>query len=310
MPTWGDLLQEFGRIIDPAQKSQWLANTLNQKLNDVSRLRDDKNVILYGSAFLQKPMAPGALLQINNEDINGFMTMIHGMDVNRGLTLILHTPGGVTNSTESIVAYLRSKFTSIEVIVPTFAMSAGTMISLAADRIILGRQSQLGPIDPQMPGNGRIVSAIAIIDQFERAKAEITVDNTAAHVWAPILNSLGPALLQEAQNALDYSEQIVAEWLEKYMFGDQQNAREKAAKVAKYFSRGSDPNHRKKSHGRRIDRQEAAGQGVVIEELEQSQDLQEAALTAYHLMTIAFETSPSVRLMANSLGKTWLKNVQ
>lgn len=49
-------------------------------------------------------------------------------------------------------------------------MSAGTMISLSANKIIMGRQSQLGPIDPQMPLSGRFVSAQSIIDQFEEAK--------------------------------------------------------------------------------------------------------------------------------------------
>ncbi len=308
MPSWGDLVTEFNKVGDPVKKQQWIESKLAEYLLKVSSLRGDTNVILYGSAFLQKPMAPGALLQISSEDINGFMSMMHGMDWKKGLTLILHTPGGVTNSTETIVAYLRSKFENIEVIVPTFAMSAGTMISLAADKIIMGRQSQLGPIDPQMPGNGRIVSAIAIIDQFERAKAEISADVSSAHVWAPILSSLGPALLQESQNAIDYSEKIVAEWLEKYMYKNEADPRTKAIATAMYFSRGEDPNHKKKSHGRRIDRVEALSQGVTIEELETNQDLQEAVLTAYHLMTIVFNTSPGVRLMANSLGKQWAKN--
>lgn len=58
------------------------------------------------------------------------MSVMFGMDWNKGLTLVLHTPGGVTNAAETLVAYLRSKFNYIEVIVPTFAMSAGTMISL------------------------------------------------------------------------------------------------------------------------------------------------------------------------------------
>lgn len=57
------------------------------------------------------------------------MATLHGMEWEKGLTLILHTPGGVTNAAESIVSYLHSKFSDIETIVPTIAMSAGTMIS-------------------------------------------------------------------------------------------------------------------------------------------------------------------------------------
>jgi ClpP class serine protease len=153
-------------------------------------------VIFYASAFLQKPQAPASIIQITAEDLNAFMSVMYGMKWERGLTLILHTPGGVTNATESIVSYLRSKFDDIEVIVPTFAMSAGTMISLGANRIVMGRQSQLGPIDPQFFLGQTALSARAIVDQFEQAKDDIRKDLTLAHVWAPILQSIGPALLQ------------------------------------------------------------------------------------------------------------------
>lgn len=308
MPSWTDLVNTLEAQSNDQAKTLWLKQTFDNSLQSISTLRNNRNVLFYGSAFLQKPTASPIMLQITHEEINGFMSVMHGMDWSKGLTLLMHTPGGVTNATETIVAYLRSKFNDIEVIVPTFAMSAGTMISLAADKITLGRQSQLGPIDPQMPAGGRMVSAIAILDQFERAKKEISEDRDQAHLWAPILPSLGPALLQEAQNAIDYSEQIVADWLEKYMFKNHATPKQKALAVAKHFSRGSEGGHRKKSHGRRIDRDEARGQGLTIEDLETSQPLQEAVLTAYHLLTIIFEKSPALKVLTNQQGKSWIKN--
>ena len=128
-------------------------------MNDVARLRGNRNVVLYASAFLQKPQAPAQNLQLTAEELNGLMSVIHGMDWPAGLVLILHTPGGLTNAAETIVGYLRSKFSWIEVIVPALAMSAGTMIALSANTIVMGRQSQLGPIDAQLPAGGRYVSA-------------------------------------------------------------------------------------------------------------------------------------------------------
>ncbi len=308
MPSWTELLAQIEAQPNDQSKTHWLSQSFNESLARVSALRQHRNVLFYGSAFLQKPNAPPILLQITHEDINGFMSVLHGMDFTQGLTLIMHTPGGVTNATETIVAYLRAKFEDIEVIVPTYAMSAGTMISLCADRIIMGRQSQLGPIDPQMPAGGRIVSALAILDQFERAKKEISIDKNQAHLWAPILPSLGPALLQEAQNAIDYSEQIVAEWLETHMFRDLPDAHERAITVAQYFSRGSADGNRKKSHGRRIDRVEAKAQGLNIEDLEDAQNLQDAVLTAYHLLTIMFEKSHALKILASHQGRRWIKN--
>lgn len=305
MPSWNDLLDEFNRQPDE-RKAEWLTGRQISALADVGNLRGGNNVMLYGSAFLQKNWAPGDTVMITHEDINGLMSVIYQMDFTKGLTLILHTPGGQGTATESIVAYLRSKFPAgIEVIVPSMAMSAGTMISLASDRIVMGRQSQLGPIDPQMPaGNGQTVSARAIVEQFERAKADVMGNINAAHVWAPVLASLGPALLQEADNALAYSESIVAGWLTTGMVSGSADPVATGAAIARYFNDAS----KHKSHGRRIGRDEARDQGVVVEDLEDHQDLQEAVLTAYHVMTIWFEQTLITKFLFSHVGRTWLKN--
>lgn len=300
MPAWNELLTE-AESKSPEEASSWIREQLVAALRSISNLRANRNVLLYASAFLQKPAAPGSMLQITHEEINGFMSVMYGMDWNKGLTLVLHTPGGITNAAETLVAYLWSKFRQIEVIVPTYAMSAGTMISLAADRIVMGRQSQLGPIDPQMPIAGLFVSARAIVEQFERAKAEITGDRSLAHVWAPILQSVGPALLQEAQNALDYGETMVEKWMANRMLN---GSPEKAKSAAAHFNDAT----KHLSHGRRIDRDEARRNHLVVEDLEDDQNLQEAVLTAYHIATVLFEKGPATKLLVSNAGRMWVKN--
>jgi Serine dehydrogenase proteinase len=301
MPAWNELVNELTPIPGP-ELGPWLVAKQNEWLRKLRIKRGDRNVIFYASAFLQKPAAPAMFLQISPEDINGLMSVMHGMDWSKHLTLVLHTPGGVTNATETIVEYLLQKFTRIEVIVPTFAMSGGTMVSLAADNIVMGRQSQLGPIDAQMPVGGRSVSARAIVEQFEEAQREILGDTRRAAVWAAILQSLGPALLVEAKNALDYGEHMVARWLGQRMFRADQ---EKADSVAAYFNRAQQ--HR--SHGRRIDRNEARSQGLQIEDLETDADLQDVVLTNYHLATLIFEKSPAVKFIASDNGQLWVKSL-
>ncbi len=301
MPSWNELVEEFTAA---SEKGAWLNDKTNETLRAIGDRRGGRHVIMYGSAFLQKPSVPAENLIIHGEDLNGLMSVIHGMDWTRGLVLVLHTPGGETSSTESLVDYLRSKFATIEVIVPTYAMSAGTMISLASDRIIMGRHSQLGPIDPQMGFSGRRVSAQAVVEQFERARKEVLTNTAAAHVWAPILQSLGPSLLQEAQNAIDYSERLVARWLERYMFSGRADPAAAAKVAAEHFNDAA----QHKNHGRRIGRDEAREQGLEIEDLEDDQQLQEAVLTAYHLLTIMFENSMATKVIRSDLGTGWIKN--
>lgn len=307
MPSWNELLADLSSQPDDDARGAWMNRQMSEALSAIGAMRGDegtpRNVIFYGSAFLQQPAVPGPWLSITAEDLNGLMATMHGMDWDRHLTLILHTPGGVTSATESIVSYLRSKFTDIEVIVPLMAMSAGTMISLAANRIVMGRQSQLGPIDPQMVLSNRSHSARAIVEQYDRAAAEILENPRAAHVWAPILSSLGPALLQEAQNALDYSERMVAGWIANGMLKGKRGARNKGQKIAYHFNDAT--TH--KSHSRRIGRDEARAQGVVVEDLESNQDLQESVLTLYHLMTLLFEQTPQTKVIQGSHGKSWAK---
>jgi hypothetical protein len=307
MASWTELLAELNSIppADPGRQA-WFENRLLGALQALGKKRGDRNVLFYSSAFLQKPNLAPQLTQLTHEEINGFMSCMYGMSWDRGLTLLLHTPGGVTNAAETIVAYLHSKFSDIEVIVPTFAMSAGTMISLAANRIVMGRPSQLGPIDPQMPIGGKYVSARGIVDQFEVAKADIANNVVLAHAWAPILQALGPSLLVEAQNALDYGERMVSEWLCRRMLANLPDG-EKAAKsrqLAKFFNDAA--NH--KSHGRRIDRDEARAQGVEVKDLEADQELQELVLTAYHVATICFEQTSAAKMLWSNHGQRWVKS--
>ncbi|NSY10850.1 S49 family peptidase [Agrobacterium vitis] len=303
MPAWGELVESVGQLPDE-KKGPWLISNLQSSLQEVSRIRGGRNVLFYASSWLQKPMLPSVLVQIMHEDINGFMTSIHGMDWSRGLTLILHTPGGAINAAETIVAYLQSKFPEIETIVPVYAMSAGTMITLGTDRVIMGRQSQLGPIDPQMPMGNSSVSARAIVEQFSRAQQDISGNPMLAHLWAPVLQTFGPALLTEALNALSFGERLVGSWLKQRMFSARADRDIHSELVAKFFNDAS----QHLSHGRRIDRDEVRGQDIPVTDLEDDQDLQEYVLTAYHVMTILFEMSPASKTIFSNSGRTWIKN--
>ena len=68
----------------------------------------------------------------------------------------------------------------------------------------------------------RSQSARAIEISSREAKKEILQNAAAAGVWFPILQTIGPALLQEARNALNYGEEMVAQWLENYMLAGKQ----------------------------------------------------------------------------------------
>ena len=207
MATWSELLDEFNRR-PPEERGEWIATATHQAVAEIAAI-SNRNVIAYTSAFLQKPQVPGLSTTINREDINGFMAGVHGLDPHKSLLLLLHTPGGLPDAAQTIVSYLRSKYADIHAVIPTYAMSAGTMVALGCDRIIMGRQSQLGPTDPQLVVGQRPFSAHSIVSQFDQAKNQIVQNPVTAHAWAPVLRTFGPALLEEARKSLEYTRSLV-----------------------------------------------------------------------------------------------------
>lgn len=103
MPAWNELLEELERQ-NEEQKPVWLKQKVDEALKSIGQRRGGRHVIVYASAFLQKkPAAPPWLLQVTSEEINGFMSTMYGMTWTQNLTLVLHTPGGITNAAETIV---------------------------------------------------------------------------------------------------------------------------------------------------------------------------------------------------------------
>lgn len=118
MSSWNYLVSRIDALPSDQLRSEYILEQQNKSLRKIGQLRGERHVILCGPAFLQKPGAPAENLLVTHEDINGLMSVTHRMEGQRGLSLILHKPGGRPDAADSIVTYLRSKFGSIEVIIP------------------------------------------------------------------------------------------------------------------------------------------------------------------------------------------------
>ncbi len=88
---------------------------------------------------------------ISLEDIQGFSDLLERLEGKyNDIDLLLQTTGGDIDVAEKIVYMCWEKAKSFRVIVAERAKSAGTLIALAADEIVMGYASELGPIDPQI----------------------------------------------------------------------------------------------------------------------------------------------------------------
>ncbi len=300
MPTWGQILKEIQATKPPD------FDAVRRKYLSLLAAHLDTDVISYSTAWTQ-PGSGGPITAINAEDVQAFMEVVHGLRSSR-LTLILHSPGGSPESTEAIVQYLRQKFEHITVIVPQAAMSAATMLACACDRIYLGKHSSLGPIDPQMvvQCDGQMITApaAAIEEQFRRAQRECKEDPAKLTSWIPILRQYGPALLAQCRFAEELSRSLVQEWLAKHMFSGEEDAEDRAKKVATALAKHDDF----KTHGRFICRERAKELGLKVSDLEDDQILQDLALSVFHSATITFSSTPTVKIVENHLGKAFVKS--
>src|SRR5688572_23744976 len=89
---------------------------------------------------------------IDLEDAQTIIAAIKETPPNTPIDLILHTPGGLVLAAMQIARAVEAHPARVRVMVPVYAMSGGTLIALAADEIVLGEFSVLGPIDPQIAG--------------------------------------------------------------------------------------------------------------------------------------------------------------
>lgn len=288
MPSWNQVLLELQR----SPRKDALDTVRRKYLKKLSQHRG-RNVIAYYSGWLQKPGF--ARSSINDDDKNGLMAAIHKLDKQKGLDILLHTPGGDMAATESIIDYLHKMFNgNIVAIIPQLAMSGGTMIACSCSEIIMGKQSNIGPIDPQFNG----IPAHGVIKEFQQAIDEIKLDPQAAPIWQVIIGKYHPTFLGECQNAIKLADLVVKRRLVEVMFKGDTDADKKAEDVVKFLNEHEDS----LTHARHIHIEEAKGCGLVIEDLEKDEVLQDLVLTTHHCFMHTFANSQAIKIIENQLG--------
>lgn len=99
---------------------------------------------------------------IDIQDSEQILRAIQLTDPSLPIDLILHTPGGLVLASEQIANALAKHTGKVTVFVPHYAMSGGTLITLAADEIVMDVNAVLGPVDPQI-GQYPAVSILNVI---------------------------------------------------------------------------------------------------------------------------------------------------
>ena len=295
MANWSELIKEIGQLGSPF-------DILRRKyIADLAKYTK-RNVICYYSGWLQKPEL-GIAAAVNDTDKNGLMTTINGLDVSKGLDLVLHTPGGDTAATESIVDYLWSKFEgNIRCFVPQMAMSAGTMIACACREIWMGKHSSLGPIDPQFGS----IPAHGVLEEFERAYNEIINDPRTVPVWQAVIAKYPPAFIGECKKAIDWSNTLADAWLRRNMLAQNENQDTLVASILRELSDHSVS----LAHNRHLSASKCKEIGLKVFDLESDQKLQERVLSVHHIYYHTLSSTPAFKIIENQNGMAFIMQAQ
>src|SRR5438445_2860683 len=128
----------------------------------------------------------GAPVAIDNSDILPITDQVSNLN-GTSLDVLLETGGGSGETVEDIVRLLHGKYESVAFIIPGMAKSAGTIMVMAGDEILMEPASSLGPIDAQIQWEGKVFSAEAFLKGLENIKTEVTAANSLNRAYIPIL---------------------------------------------------------------------------------------------------------------------------
>ncbi len=225
----------------PSQSSKYWAKEKDRYLRQllISDIENGtgRDVVVYYDCDLEG---------ILRDDADDIAEIIEGVNRDK-IDIVLHTPGGSVDAVEKVVTVLKQAKKAYRVIVPSFAKSGGTVIAMSAEQILMGVNSELGPIDPQFflkdigaPVPCQIIAADQSLKPTLRSLASAAVRR---------MNSLATKILKEGMLSGATESDL-------------------SAVIAKLSSSNT-----YNSHGAVIDFTEAKSLGLSVEWMEPNEDL-------------------------------------
>jgi len=285
----------YSEYLDRHFSFQDMTAERKRQLERISELRDRRDVLVYAADLSKGGQAP---IGITYDDLLPITDQLANLS-GRAIDVILETPGGSAEVAEDIVKLLRGKYQTVSFIVPGTAKSAGTIMVMAGDEILMDARSSLGPIDAQIQWQGKTFSADAFLKGLEKIKDEVIEKNFLNRAYIPMLQGISPGEIQNAENALKFSEALVSSWLNRYKFRTwtahsrtgspvtEEEKEQRALEIAKKLCEHG----RWLTHARSIKLQDLEEIGLRITDYGTNEHLSDAIHRYYALLQMTFDTN-------------------
>jgi len=289
----------YAEYLNKFKNFEEITEERKKMLSKISRLRGNRDVLVLASDF-SKVEAP---IAIDYTDLLAVQDQLENLSGD-AIDIVLETPGGMGEVVEDIVGLIRSKYEKVGMIIPGYAKSAGTILAMAGDEILMGMGSALGPIDGQLQlANGRRFSADAFLEGLEKIKNEVEGTKKLNPAYIPILQNISPGEIQNCENIQDFSKHLVTEWLAKYKFkywdkhSDGRGVTEgERCSRAKEIATELCSQSRWLTHGRSIKIDDLEKLRVKITDYGKDAELNEAITRYYILLRMSFERSMTYKI--------------
>jgi hypothetical protein len=302
--------KEYESLLSLKEVNVDIGGEIRRAMDEIEAVRGRKNIIYAGNI-----VRPTAEASINSNDDLPFKEMIDNFSSEiKDIDIILITNGGLGEQVTKFVDALRPRFTSVEFILPSSCMSAGTLWALSGDEILMDSRAVIGPIDPQIPGpDGRYLPAqslLTLVKTIQDTGAQSIADgNNIPWSLIQLLNGIGKLELGSVINMTKYGETWAAQYLENYKFRTwithsstqcpvtKEEKRSRAEKIAHLLATNESWN----SHGHGITRDVAWEKlNLKIKQPEATPGLQRALRRLWALLYYSFERTPLVKVIISS----------
>jgi ClpP class serine protease len=136
--------------LQPVIKQRMLESSRQRLLARIERRRKSRVILLVHRQETMSLLGFPLMRYIDVNDAEEVLRACEMTDPEVPLDIVLHTPGGLVLAATQIARAVRGHKGKVTVFVPHYAMSGGTLISLAADEIVMSPHAVLGPVDPQL----------------------------------------------------------------------------------------------------------------------------------------------------------------
>lgn len=306
MGLMSEYLKRKLSITDLESELMELIKKYNQERSTITK----RNIftIVYAAA-LNKPIPT---IGIDQDDYYIIHDLLRDV-TSDSLDFYLETPGGSAEAAEEIVRCLRKKFDTVSFVVSGEAKSAGTIMVLSADEILMTETGSLGPIDAQVRIGRSRISAYDYIEWTNGKRKEAKKKGELNPFDAIMIAQISPGELSGVYHSLEYAKDLVRDWLIRYKFQKwtttetqklpvtEDMKRKQAVAIARELARHS----KWRSHGRSIKADDLRQIGLRITSIDDNPSLADLVYRIQTVFRLVLESSTAYKLFATEREKVF-----